>query len=614
MGDLYRPSRNHPPPLADRITFASGGGDSYRPASQQGSTLSEFTFSTSRQGPQFPPTGPRDSNASSSRQRNPGGRRGKAGNQRGSERSSAAHRSGGRRDQSGFGRGGFRGFRKEAPHERALLQTFDGTGPEQTLGVTEGVNKFRSLEDLSASEDDMDPEDDIVSGNDSGEEGSRKVARVQASHHTDGDSVPKWSNPDPYYVLPPPSESTGKKRDFVQWIRKAKNQSIEKFTANNAIAANNDFISLGDEEEKENNEDEDEDGLVSSGVPPPPPRSLRPPSPRHPLTGSLNDIASTGALSKAPQNAKRSAEVAGLPQKSQRSDRHTSKRKRGQFEGGIVQEWLANASTSASPWCKNGRWLERISREPISEQEKLYRVLHNEIMDFYDYVRPDATEDRVRVNLMKRIEASLGRKHAVFPDTCTVQCFGSFPAKLYLPTADMDLVLVSNQHKNSGVGMLNFDSKKMVGDVLNNTARKLKRERVAINTQVITRAKVPIIKFVDQTTNIKVDLSFENLTGVEAQTTFRNWQEQNGDVPLIVALVKQFLLMRGLNDVHTGGLGGFSIICLVYFYLSTQGKDHEGLGHLFLGFLDFFGNKFDLATHRLNMGSNPPKIETKVSF
>ncbi len=78
----------------------------------------------------------------------------------------------------------------------------------------------------------------------------------------------------------------------------------------------------------------------------------------------------------------------------------------------------------------------------------------------------------------------------------------------------------------------------------------------------------------------------------------------------MVVLLKQFLAMRGLNEVHTGGIGGFSIICLVVSYLQHHEKAPH-LGACLIGFFDYYGNKFDLSRKRIQM--NPPAIKEKVS-
>ena len=234
--------------------------------------------------------------------------------------------------------------------------------------------------------------------------------------------------------------------------------------------------------------------------------------------------------------------------------------------------------------------------------------LHNEIMDFYDFVRPNQHEHTVRSNVIKRIENAIGTRH--FPSsTGHVLCFGSFPAGLYLPTADMDLVYVTDNFQKYEEPAFNPDHKRQVADTLFGVSRKLRNRGVAVDVTVIHRAKVPIVKFVDSITGIKVDLSFENLSGIEAQATYQKWKEEYPDMVYLVALVKQFLAMRGFNDVHLGGLGGFSIICICVSYMQLQPKP-ENLGNLFLGFLDYYGNNFNLARQRIVM--DPPELVEKV--
>ena len=67
--------------------------------------------------------------------------------------------------------------------------------------------------------------------------------------------------------------------------------------------------------------------------------------------------------------------------------------------------------------------------------------------------------------------------------------------------------------------------------------------------------------------------------------------------------------MRGLNEVNTQGLGGFSIICLAVSYLQHF-KQEDDVGTVFMGFLDHYGNKFNLATERIIM--IPGQIVRKV--
>lgn len=168
----------------------------------------------------------------------------------------------------------------------------------------------------------------------------------------------------------------------------------------------------------------------------------------------------------------------------------------------------------------------------------------------------------------------------------------------------MDLVYTSDQHRSGGDPAFTATKKDLW-----RIARKLESKGVARDIKVIAGAKVPIIKFTDKVTGIPVDISFENLSGLDAQPYFHKWQRDYEDMVYIVALIKQFLVMRGVNEVSTGGLGGFSIICLVVNYIQLA-PPPKTLGELFLGFLDFYGNRFDLNRKRIVM--EPPSRPDKV--
>jgi non-canonical poly(A) RNA polymerase PAPD5/7 len=234
--------------------------------------------------------------------------------------------------------------------------------------------------------------------------------------------------------------------------------------------------------------------------------------------------------------------------------------------------------------------------------------LHNEILDFYDFVAPTSFEHDARHKLVQRITDALSTQRWFPNDTGRIFCFGSYPAGLYLPTADMDLVYASDRHFNGGPPVLEAASDKQAfKKTLFKASNRL--QRVGIATNPLANARVPIIKFKDRLTGLDVDISFENLSGVQAQATFDQWKRDYPDMIFLVALVKQLLVMRGLNEVHSGGLGGFSIICLIVSYIQHT-KKLENLGECFLGFLKYYGKEFDLSRQRIQM--SPPGILEKV--
>lgn len=135
---------------------------------------------------------------------------------------------------------------------------------------------------------------------------------------------------------------------------------------------------------------------------------------------------------------------------------------------------------------------------------------------------------------------------------------------------------------------------------------------------MITRARVPIIKLVDDLTDLRVDISFESVRGLIAVDTCLAWKAQFPAMPVLVQLIKQFLTMRGLHEVRWGGLGGFSVTCLVTSMLQNmlrlQGSKEPWeyhLGDFLMEFLDLYGNRFDTSVTGIRLA--PPGYFDKVS-
>lgn len=231
-------------------------------------------------------------------------------------------------------------------------------------------------------------------------------------------------------------------------------------------------------------------------------------------------------------------------------------------------------------------------------------------MDFYHYVRPRDFEGVVRQKLIDNLRLMV---KSYYKPNAEVLAFGSFPAGLYLPTADMDLVLCSTQFLEGGRAV--FGNR----NALFGFADFLRRQKLALNdkVEIIQSAKVPLVKYVCSTTGLKVDISFENDTGLVANKTFQDWKTEFPAMPILVTLIKHFLAMRGLNEPVNGGIGGFSVICLVVSLLQHMPQVQSGtmkpehhLGEVLMEFLDLYGNQFNTATTAIQL--KPPAYISKV--
>ncbi|KAJ5938476.1 PAP/25A-associated [Penicillium verhagenii] len=203
-----------------------------------------------------------------------------------------------------------------------------------------------------------------------------------------------------------------------------------------------------------------------------------------------------------------------------------------------------------------------------------------EIISFYNWVKPQDFENIVRRDLVERLKAAFHSRYTGIE----IHIFGSFASGVHLSTADIDLVLL--------------------------------RIHIAVpdSIECVAHARVPIVKFVDSLTGISVDMSFDNNSGLIAAETFQVWKKQFPIMPIILSVVKFFLLIRGLHEVRSGGLGGFSTTCLVTSFLQhlPQQPTQPTLGSSLMDFFNFYGDKFRFDQVAICL--NPPGYFSKKSF
>ena len=182
---------------------------------------------------------------------------------------------------------------------------------------------------------------------------------------------------------------------------------------------------------------------------------------------------------------------------------------------------------------------------------------------------------------------------------------------------------------------------------------------------VIAKSRVPIVKFTTRHGGFAVDLSVNQKNGVDAAGGVRQLLEdysfrlpdhvehgstdnkkekekeeetEEGEVESLIVdhgvarslvlLVKAFLNQRGMNEVFTGGLGSYSIICLVVSFLQVRlpllparlrltwrsqlhpkiqtGVIHpaHNIGLLLVEFLEYYGKHFNFDEAGISLRKN----------
>jgi non-canonical poly(A) RNA polymerase PAPD5/7 len=119
------------------------------------------------------------------------------------------------------------------------------TTPEPLTGLKDSEEKVAMKFALLASLTDSDETDMDLSSTNEDSPRPRKKRAVKINTAT-VPPTPKWSNPDPYTVLPPPDDSQAKKTDVVKLIRKARIAASvpAPLVPTDAVTSNQDFISF----------------------------------------------------------------------------------------------------------------------------------------------------------------------------------------------------------------------------------------------------------------------------------------------------------------------------------------------------------------------------------
>ncbi|GAA6061089.1 hypothetical protein JCM10212_006290 [Sporobolomyces blumeae] len=329
------------------------------------------------------------------------------------------------------------------------------------------------------------------------------------------------------------------------------------------------------------------------------------------------------------------------PRDRDRNGRNGGKRKHDdddkQEEG--TRQLRKREKERSTPWCDEPgvAW---------SSYDSATAQLNAEARSFISYISPTPVEHELRMWTIEIIRRTIKSQYA----DADVQCFGSVGTGLYLPGGDIDLVVLCPSMPSPPL--------KPSSSLLHRLASLLLTSSIAQPSSlvVIAKARVPIVKFTTRYGGFAVDLSVNQKNGVDAAVRVRGmledfafreegYVEPGGGISIkgkanasssssgkgkgkrpadededddasdsledlvavdhgvarsLVLLVKAFLSQRAMNEVFTGGLGSYSIICLVISFLqlhpkiqSAQIQPSRNIGLLFLEFLEYYGKHFN---------------------
>ncbi|CAB9512892.1 canonical poly(A) RNA polymerase PAPD7 [Seminavis robusta] len=317
-------------------------------------------------------------------------------------------------------------------------------------------------------------------------------------------------------------------------------------------------------------------------------------------------------------------------------------------------------------------------------------ALHNEIVGFCNLMSPMPEEMEQRKALVERFKVLA---HKVFgkeeEEKCQVVVFGSQATGLFLPTSDIDIVLQlpeeeqkkkdeeenadNNSADSSKPPKEEADDNNSEGDDTadskptgestdnNNNSQEQKgennieeppegswkdmREKSPLDRladalreewidelsylEVLSKTKVPLVKFTHGPTNLSVDVSFsfqqKQETGPGAATLIKTLMEAMPPLRPLIFVLKYFLKARVLNEPYSGGVGSYMLQLMIVSFLQHRERDAVtfgkpglyNLGCLLVEFFDLYGTKFNYPTTGLSVrhdGAFFRKGERKEAF
>ncbi|TDH65752.1 hypothetical protein CCR75_006140 [Bremia lactucae] len=211
----------------------------------------------------------------------------------------------------------------------------------------------------------------------------------------------------------------------------------------------------------------------------------------------------------------------------------------------------------------------------------------------------------------------------------SVTCFGSYSTGLWLPSSDVDVVVM---------GLSNATDRDVPTTFLPDGVPELEQLAQQLRPQttwvqqvdVVRGAKVPVAKVIlrhemphkSASALLRVDISIENVQtsyGLDASQLVRDYVTHVNRLKPLLMVLRQFLREKGLNSAFTGGLSTYAVTLLAVFLLemqrhqdeeenvsndqdeSKEAREARALGQLLLDFLEYYGTSFDYMTTGLSL-------------
>ncbi|OWZ02264.1 hypothetical protein PHMEG_00026204 [Phytophthora megakarya] len=184
-------------------------------------------------------------------------------------------------------------------------------------------------------------------------------------------------------------------------------------------------------------------------------------------------------------------------------------------------------------------------------------ALHEEILEYATYTKE--TVDKMAVHIEEMIANVRASVQTLWPQS-KVETFGSYSTGIWLPSSDVDLVILD---------VVEVNDSKLTAKHLKQLAKVLEKKKWVESLLCLDTAKVPVLKLVSAETSVPIDITFESAathSGLLARDLIKRYADTLPELYPLAIVFKQLLRERDLNDAYTGGLSSYSVVLMIIHF------------------------------------------------
>ncbi|POM59579.1 hypothetical protein PHPALM_31662 [Phytophthora palmivora] len=184
-------------------------------------------------------------------------------------------------------------------------------------------------------------------------------------------------------------------------------------------------------------------------------------------------------------------------------------------------------------------------------------ALHDEILEYTQYTKE--TVDKMAVHIEEMIANVRASVQTLWPQS-KVETFGSYSTGIWLPSSDVDLVILN---------VVEVNDSKLTAKHLRQLAKVLEKKKWVESLLCLDTAKVPVLKLVSAETSVPIDITFESAathSGLLARDLIKRYADNMPELYPLAIVFKQLLRERDLNDAYTGGLSSYSVVLMIIHF------------------------------------------------